>query len=487
MEVDARSSIVFYVNSRRCEVSGRDGLRTLADFLRRDLALTGTKVVCAEGDCGACTVLVGEVCRGGDGTPRYKAVNSCLLPLYAVDASHVITVEGLKVAGRLHPVQTALIDNHATQCGYCTPGFACAMTALVEEALSEGKTALGEKRARNGLTGNLCRCTGYESILKAAQSIPLQGTPSLAESRRDDERSRELASLAGRPVAMESGGVSIFIPVDLQKALELKKAIPGLKVVGGATDTVALANKGIEAFPRVLSLRRIEELRVARRAGPWAEVGAAVTLGGLQPFAEAEAPELGRLLHVFASPQIKNRATLVGNAVNASPIGDLIPFLMVSGAELDLRSLGSSRRVALEDFYHGYRTTDLRAEELVAFARFLLPTEGSVTRVYKASRRKDLDISAVVVAVRVELEGRVIRSARVACGGVAATVVRLKELERDWTGAEFGRELFERSARMLPSIISPISDVRGSKEFRLRLCGNLLLRFYDETCAEVAS
>ncbi|MEK7384665.1 MAG: FAD binding domain-containing protein, partial [Elusimicrobiota bacterium] len=331
----ARSSVVFRVNSRRFEVSGRDCLRTLSDFLRHDLALPGTKVVCAEGDCGACTVLVGGVGDAVGGRLRYKAVNSCILPLYALDACHVITVEGLRDGDRLHPVQTALVKNHATQCGYCTPGLACSMTALVEEALAEGRQAISEKKARNGLTGNLCRCTGYDSILKAAQSIPLPETHSLSERRHDQDLMREFTQLRGRSVAVESGGVGVFIPATLDDALHLKKRLPDLKIVGGSTDTGVLVNKGLEKPARVMSLAHVQELRQVRKDAEWAEVGAAVTLDALEHFAEAEVPELGRLLHVFASPQIKNRATLAGNAVNASPIGDLIPFLLVSDAELE--------------------------------------------------------------------------------------------------------------------------------------------------------
>jgi len=482
-----RSSVVFCVNSRRFEISGRDCLRTLSDFLRHDLALPGTKVVCAEGDCGACTVLVGGIVDAVGGRLRYRAVNSCILPLYALDACHVITVEGLKDGDHLHPVQTALIENHATQCGYCTPGFACAMTALVEDALADGDLAVSEKKARNALTGNLCRCTGYDSILKAAQSIPLPGTHSLSVRWHSDERMREFTELSGRSVAIESGGVGVFIPATLEDALRLKKSIPGLKIVGGATDTGVLVNKGVENPVRVMSLAHIRELRHIRKDGEWAEVGAAVTLDELEPFAEAELPELGRLLHVFASPQIKNRATLAGNAVNASPIGDLIPFLLVSDAELELRSAGGGRRVALDAFYQGYKKIDLRPEELVAAVRFRLPAAGSVTRLYKASRRKDLDISAVAFAARLELDGRTIKSARLAFGGVAPTVLRMKDIEAQWTGAEFTRALIERSAAGLPALVAPISDVRGSKEFRLRLCRNLMLKFADETLSGAAS
>jgi len=485
--MDARSSLVFYVNARRVELSGRACLRTLADFLRRDLSLTGTKVVCAEGDCGACTVLVGSFQEDAGGRLRYRAVNSCILPLYALDASHVITVEGLKDGENLHPVQSALVGHHASQCGYCTPGFACSMTALAEEAAAAGKPSISEKRARNGLTGNLCRCTGYESILKAAQSIPLKDLQFLGERFEGGEMMRELQELSARPVALESEGAAVFIPLSLGKALDLKKGFPGMKVVGGATDTGVLANKGIEESVRVMSLRRIEELGRICKDGEWAVVGSAVTLNALEPFAEVEVPELGRLLHVFASPQIKNRATLAGNVVNASPVGDLIPFLMVSDAELELKSSGAGRRVALADFYKGYRKTDLRPGELLTAVRLRLPSSGSFTRIYKASRRKDLDISTVTFAARVEHDGRVIRSARIALGGVASTVVRIKALEDAWAGSSLERGLFEKSALDLGGLISPISDVRGSKEFRLALCRNLLRRFAGEILSEASS
>ncbi len=482
--MQSRNKIVFHINQQRHEISDARVFQTLAEYLRYDLGLTGTKVVCAEGDCGACTTLLGSIHEVQDGKLRYKAVNSCILPLASLDGCHIITVEGLKKGAELHPVQKSMAENFAAQCGYCTPGFVCAMTALVEESLAQKKSCITEKSARNYLTGNLCRCTGYEPILNAAQALELSQIESLSNREHSDERLLEFRSLVGQSVHIKGEGFVFFSPTTVAAASELKSQFPDLKIIAGSTDLGVVVNKGRDQYKKVMSLQHIQELRQVNRRGDSLEVGARVTLTSLQKFVEQAVPEFGNILHVFASPQIKNQATLVGNLVNGSPIGDTLPFLVMNEARLVVHGSQGKREIVLEKFYLGYKKLDLRADEFVTAVIIPIAVQKNLMRLYKVARRKDLDISAVTFAGHIEIEGRIIKKARVVFGGVGPTVARIKELENAWIGSEFNRELFERSGQKLDQLIKPLSDVRGTSDFRMQLCRNLLLKFHDEIAAE---
>lgn len=480
---DPRLSIVFYVNHHRHEISGPEAFQMLGEYLRQRRGLSGTKIVCAEGDCGACTVLVGKPERKKAGSLQFRIVNSCILPLYLLDGAQIITVEGLSNDSELHPVQSSLVKCFGTQCGYCTPGFAVAMAGMVESALKNGKTLLSEKSVRNGLTGNLCRCTGYESIIRAGTEIDLsalQTTDRLEVRYGAPARIRELAKLACQSVALQCGEMRVHLPTTLDEALLLKQKTADLKIVAGATDVGVLANKRGEKPLRIVSLHRIPQLGQIRRTAKYLEIGAAVTISELEKEIEEIFPDFARLLKIFASPQIKNQGTLVGNVVNASPIADSIPFLLVSEAELEIRRHKKTRSLKLEDFYFGYKKLDLAKTEVVTKIRIPLPNKKTLTGLYKASRRKDLDISAVTFAAQIELHGNEIRQARLALGGVGPTVKRLGDIEKNWIGKPFERTLFVQAGQQLPSLIQPRSDVRGSKEFRMKLAQNLFLKFYDE-------
>lgn len=482
--MSVRKKIVFHVNHRRFEISGKGVFQTLSDFLRYELGLTGTKVVCAEGDCGACTTLLGTVHDIHESKFRYKAVNSCILPLFALDSSHIITVEGLKIETQLHPAQKSMVENFGSQCGYCTPGFICAMAAMTEDAILKKQTNISEKKARNSLTGNLCRCTGYEAILQASQKMDLTHFTTLRDRYHDAHRLQECLDLSKQSVQVEGDNFSLYLPSTLDEASVLKAEIKNLRVIAGATDTGVVINKGRDEYMNVLSLQNIRELHQLKKAGSTVEIGARVTLTRLEKFIETEVPELGRMLHIFASPQIKNSATLVGNIVNASPIADCIPFLMVNKSFVKIQSAKGVRSVPVEKFYLGYKKLDMREDEFVCGIEMTVPNENSILKLYKASRRKDLDISAVTLAVDLKIENKTVREARIAFGGIGPTVLRMKDLEDLWKNAKFERDLIKRSNEILSKNIKPLSDVRGTAEFRTQLCQNLLLKFHDELASE---
>jgi xanthine dehydrogenase small subunit len=473
-----RNSVILFVNGVREELSGETAFMTVAEYLRYKKGLTGTKVVCSEGDCGACTILVA---RMGENTfSPYKAINSCISFMYLLDKCHLITVEGLKKNNELHPVQKAMVENQGAQCGYCTPGFICAMASLTEDAKKE-QFPVDEKRAKNYLTGNLCRCTGYDPIIKSACSVDLASTPGL-ESFYDDEKiEKELRTVKGS-VRIVHGNKSIFLPATIDEALSEKKE-KAPKLAGGATDIGVVYNKGRLKLNDVMSLNNISSLSEVKETTSHIVVGARASLDELERKTAKLFPEFSRNLHIFASPQIKNSGSLVGNLINASPIADTIPFLRVAEAEIVLRSVSGERVVNVNTFIKGgYKELDLRSDELVTEIR--IPKSKHDYKLYKISSRKDLDISTVTFAARYRLNNNVLEEFSLALGGVGPTVLRMNQIEGKAIGQYFNQALFKRLAAEVKNSIKPLSDVRGSTDFRLTLCHNLMLKFCDEVMKE---
>ena len=474
-----RDHIRFLVNGREHRVAGRDIFLTLANWLRYNVRATGTKIVCEEGDCGACTVL--ERRRAGD---DFQPVNSCIQSLFQLDGMSIITVEGLGMS----PVQQSMIVNHGAQCGYCTPGFVVAMSAMYEAC-----DRVDEGQVRDALTGNLCRCTGYEPIIKAALAVDGASMPKLRD------RYPQL------PDANDAVRIENFLsPVTLEDAVRFKAENKNCSIVQGATDVGVWINKRHFTAPAMLSLAKIEALDAIAEENGHIAVGANVNLTRFEQFVRDRIPELYRILNIFGSPQIKNAGTLAGNIANGSPIGDTLPYLFVADAQIELAGTSGTRLVPINSFYRGYKQFDLRPDEIIT--RVFVPVvnsrhpergEGSqvttsgdpspssrlrmteVLKLYKVSRRKDLDISAFTAAIRLRMNGR-IEEARIAYGGVAPTVIRLPKTEAFLNGKSPTLDLFERAGEMARSEIKPISDVRGSADYRLQLAQNIMSKFYYE-------
>jgi len=480
----ARQQVLFYLNGQRVEVGADHAGTMLADFLRDVRRLTGTKIVCAEGDCGACTVLrffpgVGPRKRGR--TNGYVSVNSCITPLLQLDGSSLVTVDAL-ASDKLHPVQEAMKSCHGSQCGFCTPGFVMALSGLVEKKLARGDAKINEREARNALTGNLCRCTGYQQILDAACAVPVAQCESVSERFLSAAQEKELRRALGASLFLEGDGFAAFAPTTLKAAAAWLAKRKSARVLASSTDLGVVHNKGKIRLDELLSLHLVPELYQlkAPAKGP-VVVGARVSIAELRRALKTRAPEVARFLDLFASPQIKNVATLVGNVANASPIADTPPFLLACDAVVHLVGPKGKRSVPLADFYLGYRKTALRAGELVRALEFTPPAVGERFGLYKASERRDLDISSVNAGLRLRQgrDGR-IDLARIAFGGVAATPVRLRRTERALEGEAPSAALLRKARALLQEEISPISDVRGSGAFRRVLAGNLLQRFFRE-------
>jgi xanthine dehydrogenase small subunit len=457
-----RNHLLFHVNGQEHRVGGGAAFQTLSSYLRYDLGATGTKIVCEEGDCGACTVLVRRSAK-----EDFQPVNSCILSLLQLDGASIVTVEGLKVDGKLNAVQEAMVACHGAQCGFCTPGFVVAMCGMFES-----RDRVDEGQVRDGLTGNLCRCTGYEPIIKAALAVDGTSMPKLRE------RYSALPD-AGDAVCVEA----FFAPTTIEEAVRFKADHPGCTIVQGGTDVGVWVNKRHFRAPAILSLSKIDGLDRIGMDGPDVVVGATVTLTELEELIHGRIPELAGILGVFGSPQIKNVGTLAGNIANGSPIADTLPYLFIAGALLELTGVNDTRRVPIEKFYRGYKTFELTPDEIIT--RIVIPPTGTdLVKLYKVSRRKDLDISAFTAAIRLRMNGERIEEARVVYGGVAPVVLRLARTEAYLAGKSAQLETFEQAGRIAKDEITPISDVRGSKDYRLQLAGNILPKCWHDVFGE---
>lgn len=471
MQHAMRDSIVLYVNGRRHEAAGAGAFDTLSRWLRDELRQTGTKIVCEEGDCGACTVLIG---RAENDRMVYRPVNSCIQFLFQLDCSHVITVEGLRIGDELNPVQQSMVQCHGAQCGYCTPGFVVAMTALFDSA-----EQVTERSLRDALTGNLCRCTGYEPILKAGLEADRSRWRKLDQLYPPRQMLDEFRRLAAVPVTIEHLDRIFFAPTEFRAAVEFKSSHPKVAIVQGATDVGVTCNKRGYLPAAMMSLGAVPGLDELQLDNGDLMVGGRVSLTAFENYIRDLLPELYGIMELFGSPQIKNVGTLAGNIANASPIADTLPFLYVMEASLELTGTAGRRTVPISSFYKGYKTLDLGPDELITRIRIPLRRDGETLRLYKVSKRRHLDISSFTAAIRMRL-GERIESARIAYGGVGPVVLRLPRTEQFLTGKRPTLESFEAAGEIARNEIAPISDVRGSADFRRQLASNILKKFYYE-------
>lgn len=478
-----RNFITTYINGKRHELRDEFAFKTVADFLRYEKSLTGTKVVCAEGDCGACTILVSRLTFSGGKYKmgEYKSINSCISYMYLLDLCHIITVEGLGNTNHLHPVQEAMLDHHGAQCGYCTPGFICSMAQMSED-LKKKNQKPSEQKVKNYLTGNLCRCTGYEPIISAGVNIEMAKVNPLSSLYNDEEILKHLSSLDSE-VKVNFENKEIYLPKDMRGALEFRAVNLDSKITSGATDLGVVQNKGKLNLTKIMSLNNVFEAYEIHQSADGLEVGAKTSLYHLEQACKKDFKEYSHLIHIFASPQIKNNATLVGNVVNASPIGDSIPFLLVNESIIELSKKDSKRQLNINSFYKGgYKELDLKEDELVTKIKLL--KSHHKYKLYKVSIRKDLDISTITFACRYQIEGGKIKEFSLALGGVGPTVLRMRRVESLAHGASFSKQTFTHLSNEVQKDISPLSDHRGTKEFRLMLAKNLVMRFFDEVSRE---
>ena len=456
-----RDSGRFVLNGETVDAGGVPPTVTLLDYLRLHRRLTGTKEGCAEGDCGACTVLLARRPENG-GDLAYEAVNACLLLLGQLDGTAIRTVEGIAAPdGPLHPVQRALVETGGSQCGYCTPGFVVALVGAHRAGRLTDTDAV-----HDALAGNLCRCTGYRPIVDAALAAAREAAPQMDALAAADQA--QLDQLDNRPHG-------------LAEVFDALAADPDAKPICGATDLGVAISKEKGSEVPLVALDRVAELQRLEVRDDHYLIGAAVSLERLIPVIEADYPSLAVLFRRFGSPQIRNRATLGGNIGTASPIGDSLPALIALDAEIGLVSQSGRRALPAAEMFSGYRQTVLRPGELIEHVILPRPKPDEIFRIYKLSKRYDQDISTVCGAFRLTLSDGKVGDARVAYGGMAATPVRVTAVEDALRGKAWTLETARAAAGALDRALSPMTDMRGSADYRRSAGRNLLLRLWHES------
>lgn len=434
---------------------------TVLQYLRRDAGRCGTKEGCASGDCGACTVVLAE--PQGDAL-SYRTVNACLTFMPAVHGKQLITVEDLKHRGELHHVQQAMVDNHASQCGFCTPGFVMSLFALEKQ-----QQTFSVAQTQHALSGNLCRCTGYRPIMDAAKAI--------CDAPQPDQFDADAGLTLDKLRAISATGE----PVSIDELAYRYLAQPDARLVAGGTDLALEVTQRYQRLPELISLSHIPGLKVITLTGQAIHIGAAAPLSDCMSVLHDEFPEFGELLERFASQQIRNQGTFGGNIANGSPIGDGGPVLLALGASLLLRRGAEQRELPLDKFFLGYRITALQPGEFIEQIRIPRNTSAArQLRIYKVSKRLEDDISAVCAALHIEVQNGVVIHARVAFGGMAEVAKRAISCEAQLLGQPWQTATIERACQALELDFTPVSDFRASREYRMQVAKNLLRRCHIE-------
>ena len=452
--------IRFVLDGTVIEVEDPDPAGTVLDYLRYTLRRTGTKEGCAEGDCGACTILLGEL--DGDAV-KWRAVNACILFLPMLDGKAMVTVESLARNGELHPVQRAMADGHGSQCGFCTPGFVMSLYAR-----SIGAAGTEGTPVKDVIAGNLCRCTGYGPILEAGEANPPQP--------HDD---REVAALL-RTIAPAGAGRGWFAPRTSDALAALLVAHPQARIVAGATDVGLWVNKGLEDLGTTIFIGDVADLQRIEEADDGLTIGAGVRYSEAKDALARLHPDLGELIRRIGGLQVRNAGTIGGNIANGSPIGDMPPALIALGAELVLRKGGERRSMPLESYFLDYGKQDRQPGEFVESVRVPRPAPGTLIRIVKLSKRFDSDISGVCGAFALRIEDDVVREARVAFGGMAGIPARARGCEAALAGRSWNEATVEASARALADDYTPLDDLRGSAAYRRNVAANLLRHIWAE-------
>ncbi|MEO9276077.1 xanthine dehydrogenase small subunit [Marinomonas sp. 5E14-1] len=447
-------------------------------YLREKRGLTGTKEGCGSGDCGACTLLVGAL---EEGELKYSTFNSCITPVQSLDGKHVVSVEYLSDADKLHPAQQAMVEHHGSQCGFCTPGIILSLASLYENSQASDKT-IDRESVCDAISGNLCRCTGYRPIIDAGLAMQKSSVEELTPwSNLADNTESIKAKLASLQAEAKAAN-NYFQPQTLVEFLTIKADHKGATLVAGGTDLMLENTQRFHDFGVLVDVSQINELTKIEDNGTQLTIGASVTYSELEQFSKTRYPHLYHLLERIASRQIRNRGTIGGNVANASPIADMPPILLAFDADIQIVNLdGSQRTVSIHDFYQSYKQTVLTEGEVIASFTMELARLADFHRFYKVSKRMEDDISSVMLATRFNVNDGQISDLRLAFGGMAATPIRAEKAEAALLNSDVNDEqALSNALTILKDELTPLSDMRASARYRSDMACNLVRKAWLE-------
>lgn len=468
-------TIEFLLNGKRNAVADLPATTTLLEYLRITRRLTGTKEGCAEGDCGACTVSVGELCGGK--AVHHLAMNSCILFLPMLAGKSVWTSEGIVgPEGQLHPCQQAIVDTHGSQCGFCTPGFVMSLYAARRNG-----SMLDMSGINDALAGNLCRCTGYGPLIEAARTIHAAPLPDWEERRQGDELAALRDMAQDGMIEFEASGQTCLIPATIDELAEACERFPQATLVAGATDVGLWVTKQFRQIGTLIFLNRADGFRAIEKTSAGLRIQAGARYKDAIAAIAGIYPDFGELIRRIGSTQIRNCGTIGGNIANGSPVGDTPPALIALGATLTLRKGAARREIAIEDYFLGYGKQDRHPGEFLECIAIPLPDDPRRLRCYKLSKRFDQDISAICGCFNIMIEAGQVTGARIAFGGMAAVPKRASAVEAQLLGQPWSEATIRRAMAACEQDFAPLSDMRGSSGYRMKAAQNLLRKAYLET------
>nr|WP_321386047.1 xanthine dehydrogenase small subunit [uncultured Vibrio sp.] len=454
------------INNDVVKVTSAKADTMLLHYLREQKHMTGSKEGCASGDCGACTVVVVD---SDDGHKlSYRQINACITPLHALHGKQVITVEHLKQNDQLHPVQQTVVDHHGSQCGFCTPGIVMSLYALSKQEETP-------QNPTHFLSGNLCRCTGYGPLIEAANSI--------AANRIDDPLSVHEATVKTWMASVTAGNEPDYArPQNRQQLAQAIQDMPEAKMIAGGTDLSLEVTQQHKPLPQLIDLSHVDDLLTITATSAGWRVGAAVPMTQVHEFAKQHFPTADEVIERLGSLTIRNRATLGGSLGHASPIGDIAPLLISLHGLIELDDGEDKVLLAPEEYITGYRQTALQPNQWISAIHLPQLANNERHAIYKVSKRYEDDIATVTLGLNMAFgPNQCVTNCIISAGGVAAKSVRLSELEALFIGKPLSLSIVQRAQEMVPTVIHPLSDVRGSNTYRIKLVQNLLKRFYLES------